>query len=88
MVGNIYIHNIFTQIIYSFYTTEVEEDYVGPELEDGKVTVKFMEDLMNFYKEQKKLHRKYAYKVRENKNNCLSRQIIKIIYFQWGVIKM
>lgn len=41
----------------------IEEDYQGPALEDGKVTVKFMEDLMEHYKKQKKLHRKYAYKI-------------------------
>lgn len=41
----------------------IEDDYVGPQLEDGKVTLKFMEDLMEFYKDQKKLHRKFAYKV-------------------------
>lgn len=41
----------------------IEDDYVGPQLEDGKVTLKFMEELMEFYKDQKKLHRKFAYKV-------------------------
>lgn len=41
----------------------IEDDYQGPALEDGKVTIKFMEDLMEHYKKQKKLHRKYAYKI-------------------------
>lgn len=41
----------------------IENDYVGPELEDGKVTLQFMKDLMELYKNQGKLHRKYAYKV-------------------------
>uniref|UniRef100_A0A336LH31 protein-serine/threonine phosphatase n=1 Tax=Culicoides sonorensis TaxID=179676 RepID=A0A336LH31_CULSO len=41
----------------------IEEDYTGPKLEDGKVTVKFMEDLLEWYRQQKKLHRKYAYKI-------------------------
>lgn len=45
--------------------TAIEDDYVGPQLEDGKVTLKFMEELMEFYKDQKKLHRKFAYKVRK-----------------------
>lgn len=41
----------------------IEDDYVGPKLEDDKVTLQFMEDLMDYYKNQKKLHKKYAYKV-------------------------
>lgn len=46
-----------------FLREAIEDDYVGPQLEDGKVTLKFMEELMEFYKDQKKLHRKFAYKV-------------------------
>lgn len=41
----------------------IEDDYNGPALEDGKVTLQFMLDLMEYYKIQKKLHRKFAYKV-------------------------
>lgn len=41
----------------------IEDEYKGPELEDGKITLKFMKDLMELYKKQGKLHRKYAYKV-------------------------
>ncbi|XP_037818577.1 serine/threonine-protein phosphatase 5 [Lucilia sericata] len=41
----------------------IEDDYKGPALEDGKVTLKFMLELMEHYKQQKKLHRKYAYKI-------------------------
>lgn len=41
----------------------IEEDYNGPILEDGKVTVKFVTDLMEYYKQGNKLHRKYAYKI-------------------------
>ncbi|OWR44742.1 serine/threonine-protein phosphatase 5 [Danaus plexippus] len=41
----------------------IEDKYEGPSLEDGKVTLKFVEDLMKYYKEQKKLHKKYAYKI-------------------------
>uniref|UniRef100_A0A1B0CSV4 protein-serine/threonine phosphatase n=1 Tax=Lutzomyia longipalpis TaxID=7200 RepID=A0A1B0CSV4_LUTLO len=41
----------------------IEEDYTGPKLENEKVTVKFMLELMEFYKAEKKLHRKYAYKI-------------------------
>ncbi|XP_057657119.1 serine/threonine-protein phosphatase 5 [Diorhabda carinulata] len=41
----------------------IENEYTGPELEDGKVTLQFMKDLMELYKKQGKLHRKYAYKI-------------------------
>lgn len=42
----------------------IEDDYQGPRFEDGGVTLKFVTDLMKTFKEQKKLHRKYAYRVR------------------------
>ncbi|KAH8311471.1 hypothetical protein KR044_006498 [Drosophila immigrans] len=41
----------------------IEDDYKGPQLEDGKVTLQFMKDLMEHYKAQKRLHRKFAYKI-------------------------
>ncbi|XP_023017041.1 protein phosphatase D3 [Leptinotarsa decemlineata] len=41
----------------------IENEYTGPELKDGKVTLEFMKDLMELYKNQGKLHRKYAYKI-------------------------
>ncbi|GAB1291620.1 Serine/threonine-protein phosphatase 5 [Apodemus speciosus] len=41
----------------------IEDEYSGPKLEDGKVTITFMKDLMQWYKEQKKLHRKCAYQI-------------------------
>lgn len=41
----------------------IENEYKGPELEDGKVTLEFMKELMQLYKKQGKLHRKYAYKI-------------------------
>ncbi|XP_072031594.1 serine/threonine-protein phosphatase 5-like [Amphiura filiformis] len=42
----------------------IEDDYEGPKLdEDGKVTKQFMLDLMEHFKNQKKLHRKYAYQI-------------------------
>ncbi|KAB7504811.1 Serine/threonine-protein phosphatase 5 [Armadillidium nasatum] len=42
---------------------DVEEDYSGPRLDDGEVTETFMLALMEHYKAQKKLHRKFAYKI-------------------------
>lgn len=41
----------------------IEDDYQGPRFEDGGVTLKFVTDLMKTFKEQKKLHRKYAYQI-------------------------
>lgn len=41
----------------------IEDDYTGPKLEDGKVTLKFMKEMMDWFKDQKKLHRKCAYQV-------------------------
>ncbi|XP_026333326.1 serine/threonine-protein phosphatase 5 [Hyposmocoma kahamanoa] len=41
----------------------IEDEYEGPALEDGKVTLKFVTELMEYYKQQKKLHKKYAYKI-------------------------
>jgi serine/threonine-protein phosphatase 5 len=45
------------------FVSVIEDEYSGPKLEDGKVTLEFMQHLMATYKEQGKLHRKYAYKV-------------------------
>ena len=44
-------------------TVAVESDYASPQLVEGKVTLEFMESLMETFKNQKKLHRKYAFNV-------------------------
>jgi len=41
----------------------VEEKYDGPRLEGGKVTLQFMKSLMETYKNQGKLHRRYAFQM-------------------------
>lgn len=41
----------------------IEDAYQGPKLEDGKVTLDFMKQLMAYFKDGKKLHRKYAYQI-------------------------
>uniref|UniRef100_A0A8C6LSH2 Serine/threonine-protein phosphatase n=1 Tax=Nothobranchius furzeri TaxID=105023 RepID=A0A8C6LSH2_NOTFU len=51
----------------------IEDDYVGPKLEDGKVTVQFMKDLMDWFKDQKKLHRKCAYQILVQVKDVLSK---------------
>ncbi|XP_037030544.1 serine/threonine-protein phosphatase 5 [Bradysia coprophila] len=51
------------EIHTEFETIAIEDDYKGPQLENGKVTLKFMEELMEFYKQEKRLHKKFAYKI-------------------------
>lgn len=58
----VYIYKLLLTLVFKFIVA-IEDDYNGPALEDGKVTLKFMKDLIEHYKAQKKLHRKYAYKV-------------------------
>ncbi|XP_066437589.1 serine/threonine-protein phosphatase 5 [Eleutherodactylus coqui] len=41
----------------------IEDEYTGPQLQNGKVTLDFMVELMKFYKDQKKLHRKCVYQI-------------------------
>jgi len=41
----------------------VESDYSGPQLVDGKISLEFMQSMMDTFKDQKKLHRKFAYKI-------------------------
>ncbi|KAK2183872.1 hypothetical protein NP493_293g02024 [Ridgeia piscesae] len=41
----------------------IEDDYSGPTLEDTSVTLNFMKHLMETFKSQKCLHRKYAYQI-------------------------
>ncbi|PWA22362.1 hypothetical protein CCH79_00018234 [Gambusia affinis] len=51
----------------------IEDDYVGPKLEDGKVTLQFMKDMMDWFKDQKKLHRKCAYQILVQVKDVLSK---------------
>ncbi|XP_050664146.1 serine/threonine-protein phosphatase 5 [Leptidea sinapis] len=41
----------------------IEDEYDGPCLENGIVTLRFVTELMEHFKDQKKLHRKFAYKI-------------------------
>ncbi|GBP17933.1 hypothetical protein EVAR_7926_1 [Eumeta japonica] len=52
----------------------IEDEYEGPALEDGKVNLKFIVDLMEHYKQQKKLHKKYAYKILIDVKTYLQKQ--------------
>ncbi|XP_025070091.1 serine/threonine-protein phosphatase 5-like [Alligator sinensis] len=51
----------------------IEDEYSGPKLEDGKVTLAFMKELMQWYKDQKKLHRKCAYQILVQVKEVLSK---------------
>ena len=42
-------------------TMTVEDSYAGPRLDDGEVTLEFMKKLLVWFKQQKVLHKKYAY---------------------------
>lgn len=54
-----------SEMYQSLESISIEDDYTGPKLADDKtVTLDFMKELMKWYKDQKKLHKKYAYKVR------------------------
>ncbi|XP_076097475.1 serine/threonine-protein phosphatase 5-like isoform X2 [Mytilus galloprovincialis] len=41
----------------------IEGDYSGPVLEDGKVTLKFVQDLLDTFRDQKKLHSRFAFQI-------------------------
>lgn len=45
------------------FNSAIEDDYTGPCLEDSKVTLDFVKNLMDTFRDQKKLHRKFAYQV-------------------------
>jgi len=52
------------EMYQSLESISIEDDYSGPKLENEEtVTLEFMKELMKWYKDQKKLHKKYAYKV-------------------------
>lgn len=53
---------LYRSVVWLF-SPAIEDEYSGPQLQDGKVTSDFMVELMKFYKDQKKLHRKYVYQV-------------------------
>ena len=52
---------IFQQCIIIF-SIAVDDSYQGPRLEED-LTPEFMKELLDWQKKEKKLHRKYAYKV-------------------------
>ena len=43
----------------------MESDYSGPRWDEGELSAEFMNELLEWFRKEKRLHRKYAYKVRE-----------------------
>ena len=54
-----YVHVL---CLYLCHLAVVEDSYSGPKL-DGEITAEFMQDLLQWYKDENRLHKKYAYKV-------------------------
>ncbi|XP_024082040.1 serine/threonine-protein phosphatase 5-like isoform X2 [Cimex lectularius] len=52
----------------------IEEEYKGPQLQDGKVTKEFVMELIEIYRNQGKLHRKFAYKILQDVKNLFMTQ--------------
>ena len=52
---------MFLKLVFS-KCLEVEDSYDGPRLDDD-ITADFMVQMMSWFKDQKLLHKKYAYKV-------------------------
>jgi len=52
----------------------VEDKYDGPKLTDNKVDLQFMKDLMECYKKQGKLHRRFAFQILLEINQYFSSQ--------------
>lgn len=42
---------------------EIESGYTGPRLENNKVTLEFVQELLECYRNQGKLHKRYAYRI-------------------------
>ncbi|RNA29186.1 serine threonine- phosphatase 5 [Brachionus plicatilis] len=43
--------------------SNTEADYTGPKFDSNKITIEFVMELMEHYKQQKVLHKKYAYEI-------------------------
>lgn len=66
-VINIYLYVVcnvnFCYLTLKYVFLAIEDNYSGPKIEDGKITLSFIKELMVSYKNEKKLHKKYAYQV-------------------------
>lgn len=69
------------EMYQSLESISIEDDYNGPKLKDETtVSLDFMKELMLWYKDQKKLHKKYAYKVSQPSQSLLD---IFLIFHQF-----
>lgn len=63
------------EMYQSLESISIEDEYDGPKLQDDKtVSLEFMKHLMQHYKDQKKLHKKYAYKMLYDMDAFLRKQ--------------
>lgn len=70
------------EMYQSLESISIEDDYTGPKLQDETtVSLEFMKELMQWYKDQKKLHKKYAYKVSSSLFNSRVDYYFKIYTF-------
>ncbi|KAI7687113.1 Serine/threonine-protein phosphatase 5 [Sarcoptes scabiei] len=49
--------------LINFEAMTIDDNYFGPKIIDNKVTKEFVEELIEYFRCEKKLHRKYAYKI-------------------------
>lgn len=53
-------------LCWSFYhltVPEVGSDYTGPRLKDGQVTLEFVREMLEHFKNQKLIHKKYVFQI-------------------------
>ena len=49
--------------VIAWFSLVVEDEYDGPRLSEDGITREFVEELIERFTDQKKIHKKYAYKV-------------------------
>ncbi|WOL14145.1 serine/threonine-protein phosphatase 5 [Canna indica] len=60
------VHDLERQSVadsIDFHTIEVEPQYDGPRIEDEVITLEFVKKMMDYFKNQKHLHKRYAYQI-------------------------
>jgi serine/threonine-protein phosphatase 5 len=63
-ISKTFSNYFFLSYINTLYLVEVEDSYLGPSLpSDGKVTEDFLKSLISWFKDQKPLHKKFAFQV-------------------------
>ncbi|RGB36536.1 Metallo-dependent phosphatase-like protein, partial [Rhizophagus diaphanus] len=57
----VFYYLLFTSYVNVFIV--VEPSYDGPKLEDGKITKEFIEEMMERFKNQKRIHKRHAFQI-------------------------